>query len=80
MKISINEVIIENDTENEILEKGFCVIKIFEEHGKWLELHGNEVKPPYPLCFDSHEDIDYFCDKLHNLLDGKLIPTGFIKE
>ncbi len=79
MKLKIDEVTLENDNID-LQDRGFCSIKIMEDNGKWLELYGNEIKPSYPLCFESHEDIDYFCEKLHILLDGKLIPTGFIKE
>ena len=79
MKLNVEEVTIENE-DRDGTSSGYCSIKIMEENGKWLELYGNEVNPSYPLCFDSHKDIDYFCEKLHILLDGKLLPTGFIKE
>jgi len=79
MKLKVWEVTIENDGGED--GQGYCTVKIMDEgDDDWLEIHGNETKAPYPLCLDSHEHIDYFCEKLHILLDRKLIPTGFIKE
>ena len=77
MKLKIDQVTIENEKGD-----GFCYILRFNKNeSPWLELHGNdEQNPLHPLCFDSHEDINTFCEKLHILLDGKLLPNGFIKE
>lgn len=79
MKLIIDRVTIENDPID-YSDTGYCYIsRQTEGNGSWLEIHGNEEKSDYPLCFESHEEIDTFCEKLHILLDGKLLPTGFIK-
>ena len=76
MKLIVDQVTIENTSDG-----GYCIVQCMEEGGgRWLELYGNEVKPAYPLNLESHDEINIFCEKLHILLDGKLLPTGFIKE
>jgi hypothetical protein len=76
MRTELTEMCIENNDVD-----GYCIVKkITEGQDSWLQINGNEAKPEYPLTLDSHKEIDYFCEKLHAFLEGKLVPTGFIKD
>jgi hypothetical protein len=76
IKMSIDRVTFENDENS-----GYCeIIRSVDTGAAWLEICGNETQPEYPLVLSTHEEIDYFANRLHSLLDGKLIATGFIKD
>ena len=49
---------------------GFCEVRIDKEEdgSKWIELHGNELNPDFPLVLASEKDIDDFANFLKALL------------
>ena len=66
MRFNIQSAVFENSSGE---GDGYCLIIINDNtEGKWIEIHGNQEKAEYPLCFNSKEEVDIFADKLKSFL------------
>lgn len=64
LKINPTKITIESEYN------GFCDIIIDSENdSKWIEIHGNELDPEFPLILQNKEEIDQLCNHLKSLLD-----------